>query len=256
MKSVRAGLSCIGISGNGERSVLRDLFGFWRGAVPADPDTSVTASVSVTQHLRGLAGRHVHLNVITVGFDALSSAGQDLADRKIDYAIYRTRNIFASAGLGVGRVGHYVITTAEANGRDDLGSESEADDLSDEWSVPNDGLDCFVVRNISDSDFVGISPRPGDCDKGGKDDGLVAGEIGRGFEAFSRTFAHEIGHFLNLPHNHGDNCPTSTAGQNNLMAQTRCAISTRDSVLLTSSQASTMRGRCQARSGCTGLEIA
>jgi hypothetical protein len=79
---------------------------------------------------------------------------------------------------------------------------------------------------------------------------LVGGEINRAFEAFSRTVAHEIGHFLNLPHNHGDNCPTTTAGQNNLMAQTRCVLSTRNSVLLTTSQGNTMRGRCQVRDGC------
>jgi hypothetical protein len=34
------------------------------------------------------------------------------------------------------------------------------------------------------------------------------------------------------------------------MAQTRCALSTRDSVLLTSGQGSTVRGRCQVRAGC------
>ena len=255
MKSVRAALACIGVSGTGDQSVLRGLFGFWRGQVPADPDTSVTAAVSLTAQVRGLAGRHIHLNVITVGFDTLSAAGRDLADRKIDYAIYRTRNIFAAVSLGVGRVEHFFITAADSNGRDDLGSEGEADDLSDEWTVPGTGIDVFVVRNISDPDFIGISPRPGDCDKGGKSDGLIGGEINRGFEGFSRTFAHEIGHFLNQPHNHGGDCPTSTAGRNNLMAQTRCAISTRDSVLLTSAQGADMRGRCQVRPGCTGLEV-
>ena len=99
-------------------------------------------------------------------------------------------------------------------------------------------------------DFVGTSPRPGSCEKGPDNDGLVGGESGRSSEAVARTFAHEIGHFLNLPHNHGDDCPTTTAGQNNLMAQTRCALSTRDSVLLTSVQGTTMRSRCQVRPGC------
>ena len=64
---------------------------------------------------------------------------------------------------------------SEADGYDDIGSESEADDLSDDWSVPNDGIDMFLVANISD-DFVGISPVPGDCDKGDKSDGLLGGE--------------------------------------------------------------------------------
>ena len=249
MRSLTSTLDCIGVGTGRNVSVLRDLFGFFRGRLPDDP-TGAAVTVSLQAQLRALAGRHVHLNVISVGLDTLDATGQRDADNKIDYAIHRTRTIYATVSLGVGRVEHYAISAADSAGRDDLGSEGEADDLSDEWSVPNDGIDAFVVRNISDTDFVGISPRPGDCDKGDKDDGLVAGEINRGAEAFSRTFAHEIGHYLNLPHNHGDDCPDTTAEQNNLMAQTRCAISARTSVLLTGAQGTTMRGRCQTRSGC------
>ena len=96
----------------------------------------------------------------------------------------------APVGLGVGRVEHFAISAAASNGRDDLGSEGEADDLSDELAVPNNGIDVFLVRNISDT-FIGISPRPGDCDKGDKDDGLIGGEINLGFGSFSRTVAHK-----------------------------------------------------------------
>lgn len=250
MQSVKAALSCIGMSG-GTRSVLGDLFGFLLRRVPTDPDTTVTASVSLTAHLQGLSGRHLHVNAISVGFDTLSAADQQTALERIDYGIYRTRNIYRPVSLGIGRVQHWQISAAASGGRDDLGSDDEADDLTDEWTVPNNGIDVFVVRNISD-DFVGTSPVPGDCDKDDKDDGLIGGEINRGHEPFSRTFAHEIGHFLNLSHNHGADpaCPATTAGQNNLMAQTRCAISARNSVLLTSGQGSTVRGRCQVRAGC------
>ena len=119
------------------------------------------------------------------------------------------------------------------------------------------------MRNISDPDFVGRADAiPGSCDKSSKDDGLVAGAINRGggltmgLDAFSRTFAHEIGHLMGLSHNHGGrpDCPSTTNGCNNLMAQTRCATScgggTRAAVLLTSGQGSTMRGHCSVRSGC------
>lgn len=248
MKSVKDTLNCIGVDTNQDLSVLGHLFGFFERRVPPDP--SDTASVSVLAQLQALAGSHVHLNMIIVGFDTLSASDQQTASDKVDYSVYRTRNIFAQVGLGVGRVEHFAISAAESNGRDDLGSEGEADDLSDEWSVPNNGIDIFLVRNISDSDFIGISPRPGDCDKGDKDDGLIGGEINLGFESFSRTVAHEVGHFLDLSHNHGDDCPTTTSGQNNLMAQCRCALSSRNSVQLTSSQGSTMRGRCQVSDGC------
>jgi len=252
MASVKSMLNCIGVNTSGSVSILFHMFGFTRGRVPPEADTAVTPQVSLLQLVRDLQGRHLHLNVIRVGFDTLSANDQSEADEKLDYAIYRIRNIYRPVSLGVGRVEHYVITAAQANGRDDLGSEDEADQLSDEWSVPNNGIDVFVVRNISDTDFVGISPIGGSCDKGDDDDGLVGGEINRAAEGFSRTFAHEVGHFLDLKHNHGSTCPTTTAAQNNLMAQTKCAISRRTSVLLTASQGTTMRGRCPVVNGCAG----
>jgi hypothetical protein len=252
MASVKSILNCIGVNTSGSVSILFHMFGFTRARVPPDPEPGVTPQVSLLQLVGDLQGRHLHLNVIRVGFDTLSATDQATADEKLDYAIYRIRNIYRPVSLGVGRVEHYVITAAQSNGRDDLGSEDEADQLSDEWSVPNNGIDVFVVRNISDTDFVGVSPVGGSCDKGDDDDGMVGGEINRAAEGFSRTFAHEVGHFLDLEHNHGSSCPTTTDAQNNLMAQTKCAISVRTSVLLTASQGTTMRGRCPVVDGCTG----
>jgi hypothetical protein len=258
MRSLRTLVACAGIDSSARVSVLFDYFGFARGTVPEDPDTSVTAQVSVLGRAARIDSHHFHLNVIRVGFDTLSAT--DLADGllKLDYAVYRAHRIFAAQGLGVGRVQHYEISSTDSNGRDDLGSETEADDLSDEWSVDNDGIDAFVVRTISDPDYVGISPVEGDCDKGSSDDGLVAGEIGRGIEGFARTFSHEIGHFLGLSHNHGSNCPSTDAAQRNLMAQTRCvpmipSTNTRDvrnAVRLTSSDGSNIRDHCSVREGC------
>lgn len=258
MRSVRTLVACAGIDASARVSLLFDYFGFARGTVPEDPDTSVTAQVSVLDQAARVDGHHFHVNVIRVGFDTLSAT--DFADgmHKLDYAVYRARRIFAAQGLGVARVQHYEIASTDANGRDDLGSETEADDLSDEWSVPNDGIDAFVVRTISDPDYVGISPVEGDCDKGSKDDGLVAGTIGRGIEPVARTFAHEIGHFLGLSHNHGDNCPSTDAAQRNLMAQTRCVpmianTNTRDvrnAVRLTAGDGNTIRDHCSVGEGC------
>lgn len=247
VRSVRQAMNAMDLGGVGNLSVMRDVLGFWRGTAPTDPSTSTPVEVTLGEAFEALERKHIHLNLIEVGFDATGVGNMDVADNKVDYAVHRTRRIYATQQLGLGRVGYYWIGVADANGYDDLGSESEADDLSDDWSVPNDAVDMFLVANISDSDFVGISPVPGDCSKGGKDDGLVGGEVDRDAEGFSRTTAHELGHFLNLSHNHGDSCPTTSAGQENLMAQTRCAVSTRSSVQLTSSQGSTMRGRCQVR---------
>lgn len=247
MASVKSIMNCIGIDTGGNTSILFHLFGFLRAKVPTDPVSSVTAQVSLLDHARSLQGKHIHLNIIRVGIDNFTAAEVD----KIDYAIYKARNIYRTVNLGVGRVEHYDVTSAAAGGKDDLGSEDEAEDLTHDWTVPNNGVDVFMVDNISDTDFVGISPVGGPCDKDDKDmNGVIGGEVNRGTEAVARTFAHEIGHYLGLSHNHGNNCPTTAAGRANLMAQTKCADSIRDSVVLTGSQGNTVRGHCFAQNGC------
>lgn len=253
MANLKTIMNCLDIDTSGNVSVLRDFFGFSRGRVPTDP--SATASVSVKGQIQRVQGKHVHLNVIRVGFDTLSAPQQETRTERIDYAIYRTRIIYGNVNLGVGRVQHWVITSANADGLDDIGSSDEVDELVERATVNNDGVDCFVVRNIS-AGFIGqASAIPGSCDKGSKTDGVVAAESGLGDETHAKTFAHEIGHHLGLSHNHGSNCPTTTNAQNNLMAQSRCAASggeagQRAAGLLISSQGSTMRGHCSAQDGC------
>lgn len=263
MARLKTLMDCIDIDTDGEVSVLKDFFGFFRRRVPTDPVSTATAAVSVLDHARGIQGSHIHVNAIRVGFDQLSGtvpgSTQTVLDQsreKIDYAIYRTREIFATVGVGVGRVLHTDIDSSEADGMDDLANEDEADELIARFSWFNDGVDAFVVRNIS-GDFVGkAADIPGVCDKTDPEDGVVAGEVSRGFDPFARTFAHEIGHHMGLVHNHGaePDCPDTTSGCNNLMAQTRCATNcgggTRTAVLLTSSQSSTMRGHCSIRASC------
>lgn len=253
MASLKETMRCIGVDTNRDLSVLGDFFGFRRRRVPTDP--SANASVSLRTQIERLQQRHLHLNVIRVGFDTLSAATRDRRIERIDYAIYRTREIYAAVDLGVGRVQHWHIDSADADGLDDIGDEGEADELVERATVSNDGVDCFVVRNISGG-FIGkASAIPGSCEKGSKTDGIVAGESNLGDETFAKTFAHELGHHLDLTHNHGGNCPTTTNEQNNLMAQSRCAAAAgeagqRAAVLLTSSQGSTMRSHCSTKSGC------
>ena len=266
MPSTRAILNCIGRDTNQPISVLGDLFGFVRRRVPTD-NTTTRRSVSMRDTLNGLEGRYVNINVIAVGWwDEAADNIIDNALKKTDFEIMRTRQIFRQVNLGVGRVNYYRITQAQADGADNLNSSGEADELSDDWTVQNTGIDCFVVRtiNISDPDdrFVGSSPRPGSDDKGGKRDGLIAGAIDRGgsigssFGGFARTFAHEIGHYLGERHNHDNDacdegtCPTGGA-QNNLMAQTCCiSIAADQANSLTNGQGSGMRGHGITRPGC------
>lgn len=253
MAGVRALLDCMDIDTGGSNSVLRDFFGFMRARVPTDPDTTVIAEVSMLQQAQALQSKHFHLNIIQVGFDLL--ADLDDAREMIDYCTYRARNIYRTRSLGLGRVLHWEISSADADGYDNIGSQGEARDLWEDWGVDNDGIDTFVTRTRNDDDDgpgLGLSPVDGDCDNGSSDDGNWGGDIlTRGYDGLSRTLTHEVGHYLGLSHNHGDDdCPSTTAGQNRLMAQTGCAISVRTSVNLTSSEGNTIRDHCRVRNGC------
>jgi hypothetical protein len=111
MASVKAMMGCIGVDTDGTVSVLGHFFGFLRARVPADPDTTVTASVSLLDHMNRLQGKHIHLNIIRVGIDNFTDAEVD----KIEYSIYRIRNIYKPVSLTVGRVQHWDVTSAEAS---------------------------------------------------------------------------------------------------------------------------------------------
>jgi hypothetical protein len=252
MASVKDIINCIGVDTSGSVSVLFHMFGFFQGRVPVDPCSSSPGQVSMLSHVNSLQGKHIHLNIIRVGIDTFTNAEVS----KIDSAILNARRVYRTRSLGIGRIEHFDVVSSEADGRDDIGSEDEASDLTHAFTVPNNGIDVFLVKNISDPDFVGISPVNGPCDKNDKGmNGVVAGEVNRANDRVSRTFAHEICHYLGLSHNHADGeCPDTTAGCNNLMAQTGCADSCGDSIcaamVLTSSQGSTIRDHCFVQSGC------
>jgi Metallo-peptidase family M12B Reprolysin-like len=244
--SLRAFAGCIGISG--PFSVLGDFYGFRQRRLPTDP-TGVRVEVSLAEQINSLRGRHFNLNVIKVGSDQFTSADHN----EIDYSIFKVRNIDRQVGLGVGRILHWIVTTADANGLDSPTTEGDLEDLTGDWTVSNDGIDLFIPHNMAvpsnSGQILGKSAIDGPCDKNAK--GMTGAVCGLwGSEQTARTFAHELGHYLGLSHNHGAACPTTTAAQNNLMAQSRCALSTRNSTLLTSSQGTNMKDHCSTKAGC------
>jgi hypothetical protein len=243
--SLRVVAAGIGISG--PFSVLRDLYGFRRGRLPPDP-TGVRTEVSLTEQIQLLRGRHFDLNVIKVGSDQFTDADHI----EIDYSIVKLRNVYRPVSLGVARIQHFSISTADADGLDSPTTTGDLEDLTENWTVRNDGIDLFIPHNMAIPSnggmILGRSAIDGPCDKDAKGmTGAVSGLWGS--EQTARTVAHELGHYLGLSHNHGDNCPTTTAAQNNLMAQSRCALSTRNSVLLTAAQGTNMRDHCSTEPG-------
>ena len=233
----------MGVATSRDISVLNKVFGFRNARVPRDPVSSVTAQVSLLDQLNAMQGEHFHFNCIRVGFDLFSDSRNSAAIDEIDYATYKTRNIYATRGIGVGRVEHFIVDSADSDGLHIITSRGDATDLTQDWTVANDGLDVFFVFQItSDAGFIGISNINGPCDKDAKGRNGMISDVLRGKDATARNVAHEIGHYLSLRHRNDD--------ADNIMAQDSSAASIRNSVVLTADQADDCRDHCSMQDGC------
>jgi Metallo-peptidase family M12B Reprolysin-like len=188
MASLRSAAECIGLSAN--FSILHDFFG--HRSIP------LGKSYSLRDQLQRLEGKHIHVNVILVGSDAFTSSHF----RYVDVAIFDTRRIYSAVGLGVGRVLWFEIPVSMAAGHDEIDSDSEACALTNSWTVHNNGLDVFVVRNAwtdGGESHDGISDQGASCDKDASESfsGSVVSLHG---SSSGIVMAHELGHDLGLHH--------------------------------------------------------
>jgi hypothetical protein len=135
--------------------------------------------------------------------------------------------IFRQVGLRLRQAGQYYIPTASAGAYPTIDNDSEAEDLTDDWTVPNTAIDLFGVPVVTGT-LGGLSPTDGPCDKDAQGmDGVVV-EI---MAPQNVIIAHEVGHYMGLDH---DESPL------NLMNAAGSAANT----TVTLAQGSTIKEHC------------
>lgn len=135
----------------------------------------------------------ISVNLIRVGSEQFTSTDE----ATINSAVNILRNTYSSIGISLRRVENWVIPNSRANGRDIIDNNGEAETLTDEWTVPNNNVDVFLVK-LYVGGVAGLSPVPGPCDKNAKGmDGTVVELVGG---VTGQVLAHEVGHYLGLSH--------------------------------------------------------
>jgi hypothetical protein len=158
----------------------------------------VGKELSLSQQIERLHQPHFHFNVILVGADAFSTS--EIKD--VNRAVFDTREIYSKAGVSVGRVKWFAIPVSSAAGHEDIASDDEAVALTNSWSVHNNGLDVFVIRNGWSEDGAeraGLSDHLASCDKDA-DDSMSGSVVSVGGMLTGSTMAHEMGHDFGLDH--------------------------------------------------------
>jgi hypothetical protein len=182
---------------------------------------------------------HFDLNVIVVGADKFTPAQQ----QQVNDSIQVMRSIYAPLGPTVGTVSRFSISAANSRGLHIIVHVADAEKLADLFSVKsNEAIDLFVVANLVLAD--GWSPRPGKCPK------LIRKNLRSPVVSLNGTsansgnsFAHEIGHFLGLPHAEDD---SSLVGPS-LVASNFMRHDSGTNTSMTQAQSDRMRSHCTIR---------
>jgi hypothetical protein len=238
MESIRSLAQCINLRNPDDFRVVRDFFGYQTGVPkevtypgPHSRPGVMFYELSLLQQVRRIKQRHIHLNLIRVGIESFTNSDE----LEIDRAVQITREIYGHVSFGIGRVERYFIRTADANGRDNIDNNAEAEALTDEWTFPSDALDIFFVLTYA-GDTIGLSRLDGPCNKEAKgmDGSVIAIEGSANITGL--VLAHEAGHYLGLDH---------VDAEENLMY-----TSVPNEGGLTSGQRDVMRAHCFTDPGC------
>jgi Metallo-peptidase family M12B Reprolysin-like len=218
---------CSALGKTGSVSLCRDIFGFAgsrlgttdarTGVPPRVNATRPVPTISINQFVRLLRGKHFHVRLIPAGSDLLTDNDRDV----IDYAVFRLREIYSAAGIGIGLVTQEDRTAANSAGHAVVRSDSDIDKTGHDIfadgnfvpvAIPADMNVTVTNPDHSVTITLGRSPVKGPCSPR-KESGMNSAVVDFSGEEGGRTLAHEVGHFLGAEH------PSSNAGTN-LMIQT------------------------------------
>ena len=133
-----------------------------------------------------------------VGSDNFTAA----MDNSVDYSIFKMRNIYAQVGVGVGRVVHRRVLAANAQGLDVITSDGEVETITDTFAVDGDSINVLIPASMSVPSGNGIILGRSALARPLRGEGRQGAErVGHGpwgSEQMARTFAHEVGHYLDL----------------------------------------------------------
>ena len=137
------------------------------------------------------------LNITRVGAEGFSSSDYT----KLYQAVDVTRTIYERRDVTFD-VDRRNLSNAQAGGFTVITSESEARDLFEQWSGPdNNFIDVFVVHSISGTGFDGLAGDiPGPTSHAGRSSGVVVDKSGLNVPYLGMLIGHEVGHYLGLSH--------------------------------------------------------
>jgi Metallo-peptidase family M12B Reprolysin-like len=176
--------------------------------------------------------KFVSLNLIYVG-------GKEEADSvEIGNALYLMSSIYAMVDLSVEDLREYEISADDSHGHEIIEFDAEAFNLWQEWSFPRRAIDVFLVRKFVGPTTGIAPPGRGTCDKAKAANSGVVVELATSPKFTGLTLAHEVGHYLALPH---------TVDPDNLMYKD---LDVGDTKGLTAAQGEVMKRHCMIRSRC------
>jgi hypothetical protein len=234
--SVRnAAANCLDVTGS--FSIRRHVYGYIWGTMSG-------RTLSLKDHLRLIKDTACNVCVFLVGHEPDFSGEFTQADaQRMQAAIDVMRELYAQVDVGVRRIYWRYIPQAEANGFTSVDG-SEATELTEAFSGPNDGIDVFFVTTVTDAG--GWSKQNGSCDKDVKDERSGAVLELKSTDWFTGILmAHEVGHYLGLAH---AGSITNVMGDDSDGDGIGSINST--STILTNSQGNTMKAHCSIRPSC------